>query len=171
MKGSDNIEVTPATQEQEPIITNLFELYVHDFSEFHHLDLGCNGRFGYEYLSQHWKKQGRHPFLIRVSGELAGFAFVKKGSELCGSPAVWDLAEFFVVRAYRRKGIGTRVAHELWRRFPGPWEIRVMPLNRVALRFWERAVESFLNGRIQPSRAERDDLTWYVFAFISSPVP
>ena len=166
-----DIEIIPALQEHEPILTNLFELCVRDFSEFHHLDLGCNGGFGYEYLSQHWEKQGRHPFLIRVSGELAGFAFVRKGSELCGSPAVWDLAEFFVVRTYRRKGIGTSVAHELWRRFPGPWEIRVMPMNRVALRFWEQAIERFLHGSIQPARVERNDVAWDVFAFISSPMP
>jgi predicted acetyltransferase len=174
LKGAEprvnDIEIVPATQEHELIITNLFELYVHDFTEFHHLDLDRNGRFGYEYLSLNWKKQGRHPFLISVNGNLAGFAFVKKGSELCGSRAVWDVSEFFVVRAYRKQGIGTRVAHELWKRFLGPWEIRVMPMNRVALRFWEQAVEKFLGTTLKPTRIEREDVSWYVFAFISSPL-
>lgn len=166
-----NIEIIPAIQEHEPVISNLFELYVHDFSEFHHLDLDHNGRFRPEYLSCNLKRRSRYPFLISVNGNLAGFAFVKKGSELCGSPAIWDIAEFFVVRAYRKQGIGTRVAQELWRRFPGPWEIRVMMLNYGALRFWGSAIQKFLGITIEPVRVERDDVSWYVYAFISSPKP
>ena len=45
-----HIEVIPAGPEQEPILANLLELYAHDFSEFHNLDLGPDGRFGYPSL-------------------------------------------------------------------------------------------------------------------------
>ena len=29
-----NVEVVPATAEQKPLLANLIELYIHDFSEF-----------------------------------------------------------------------------------------------------------------------------------------
>lgn len=41
------IEVVPAAPQQQPILANLFELYAHDFSEFHDVELGEEGRFGY----------------------------------------------------------------------------------------------------------------------------
>ncbi len=41
------IEVLLAAREQEPVLANLLELYVHDFSELRDLDVGEDGRFGY----------------------------------------------------------------------------------------------------------------------------
>ena len=42
-----DLEVIPAAAEQEPAVANLLELYAHDFSEFHHLEIEATGRFGY----------------------------------------------------------------------------------------------------------------------------
>ncbi len=160
------IELVRAAPEQESILANLLELYAHDFSEFHPLELGADGRFGYKHLPLYWNDPDRYPFLIKVDGRLAGLALVKRGSEVSDRKAVWDVGEFFVVRAYRRKGIGMKVAHEMWRRFPGPWEVRVMQSNRPALHFWERAITNFNNGEaIHPARIEKNDECWYLFAF------
>lgn len=131
-----HIEIIPAAAEQQPILANLLELYAHDFSEFHDLDLGPDGRFGCKRLPLYWSEPGRHPFLVRVDGKLAGFVFVKRGSEVSGDETVWDMAEFFVVRGYRRRGIGTEIAHEVWKRFPGLWEVRVMQSNNAARRIF-----------------------------------
>jgi predicted acetyltransferase len=103
-----------------------------------------------------------------VDGSLAGLALVKRGSEVSNRKTVWDVAEFFIVRAYRRKGIGMKVAHDMWKRFPGPWEVRVMQSNRTALNLWERATTTFNNGgAIEPASIDNDDERWYVFAFQS----
>src|SRR5271155_5379942 len=120
------VEVIPAAPDQEPILRNLLELYAHDFSEFRHLELGADGRFGYQPLPLYWSDPNRHPFLVKVDGQLAGFVLVKRGSEISGDETVWDMVEFFVVRAYRRRGIGTEIACDIWKRFPGLWEVRVM---------------------------------------------
>jgi hypothetical protein len=39
------VEVMPAILEDQPVLANLLELYIHDFSEFLSLDLGADGRF------------------------------------------------------------------------------------------------------------------------------
>ena len=124
-----NVEVIPATPEQQPILANMLELYAHDFSEFHDIELNPDGRFGYTKLPLYWVEPNRHPFLVMVDHKLAGLVLVKKGSEISGDDTVWDVAEFFVVRRYRRRGIGTEIAHKIWRRFPGRWEVRVMESN------------------------------------------
>src|SRR5438876_5635365 len=148
------IEVSPASSDQESILANLLELYAHDFSEFHDLELGADGKFGYKHLPLYWREPNRHPFLVRMDGKLAGLVLVKRGSEISRNETVWDMAEFFVVRGYRRRGIGTKTAHEVWRRFPGLWEVRVMESNVPARDFWAHAVSTFLGNAIHPAHVE-----------------
>src|SRR5450631_3073981 len=165
-----NIEVIPAAAEQQPTVANLLELYVHDFSEFHHLEIRGTGRFGYPSLPLYWSEPGRYPFLIKMGGNLAGLVFVKRGSEVSGNSAVWDMAEFFVLRGYRRRGIGTQVAHEVWRRFLGPWEVRVMQSNMPACGFWAHAIQTFTGEAIRPVPFEKDSERWKLFSFESRRV-
>jgi predicted acetyltransferase len=163
-----NIEVIPARREQEPILANLIELYAYDFSEFHAVDLGPDGRFGYPSLPLYWTAPGRHPFLIWVEDKLAGFALVKRGSEVSDDEMVWDMAEFFVARAYRRRGVGIQTAHEVWRRFPGLWEVRVMQANVSACDFWARAISIFVGKAVRPVRVDKGGKSWRLFSFEST---
>lgn len=135
---SAHLEVIPAVEEQEPTVANLLELYAHDFSEFLGLELGADGRFGYKNFLLYWSEPNRQPFLVRMDGKLAWLVFVKRGSEISANDTAWDMAEFFVVRRYRRRGIGTEIAHKVWRQFPGRWEVRVMQSNHAAHHFSEQ---------------------------------
>jgi predicted acetyltransferase len=170
MRTSAHIEVIPAAKEQMPILANLFELYAYDFSDFLDLELGPDGRFGYQRLPLYWSEPGRHPFLVRLNGKLAGLVLVKRGSEISGNEMVWDMAEFFVLRGYRRHGIGTEVARQVWNRLPGVWEVRVMLSNLPAVPFWARAISAFTGETIPSVRVEKGGKGWHVFSFESKPV-
>jgi predicted acetyltransferase len=159
---SPRLQVIPAIVDEMPIVANLLQLYAHDFSEFHDLELGPDGRFNYPPLPLYWSDPNRHPFLVRIEGKLAGFVLVKMES------SIWDMVEFFVVRGYRRQGIGTAIAHEIWKRFPGPWEVRVMQLNHSALQFWQRSIAAFTGKAIQPIHIEKDGKSWQLFSFEST---
>ena len=87
-KQFDNVAVIPAGPEQQPILANLLELYAHDFSEFSNVEIGPDGRFGYNRLSLYWCDAERHPFLVRKDGRLAGMILVKRGSEASGDATV-----------------------------------------------------------------------------------
>jgi predicted acetyltransferase len=93
---------------------------------------------------------------------------VKRGSEISGKESVWDMAEFFIVRGYRRRGIGTETAHEVWRQFPGLWEVRVMESNSSAHHFWERAITEFTGEAIHAVRVVRCGKCWHLFSFDST---
>jgi predicted acetyltransferase len=164
-----DVQVIPALPEQESILANLLELYAHDFSEFINLQLGADGRFGYERLPSYWKESNRHPFLITADGHLAGFVFVHRGSELSDDADVWDVAEFFIVRGFRRLGLGTKAAQEIWKRFIGDWEVRVIDRNQQAKTFWARAIKEFLGETIEPIRIAKGGEVWHVFSFKSEP--
>ncbi len=167
-------EIFPATKEEMPIVANLFELYAHDFSEFHFVEPGPDGRFGYTDLPLYWSESGRYPFLIRVDGKLAGFALIRRLAPVAGHDASsdrdasWDMAEFFVLRAYRRRGVGRETAYRIWRQFPGLWQVRVMRANQIAYKFWQRAIAEFAGKAMSLTHAERAGEMWDVFSFSSS---
>ena len=131
------------------------------------LTLKPDGRFGYPGLSRYWQDESRHPFLVTVDGHLAGFALVARGSRVSGDPRVWDMAEFFILRGYRKRGVGAAVAQDLWRRFPGAWEVRVVENNGAARAFWSAAIPRFASSKTAESWAELYGKRWQVFSFVS----
>lgn len=159
------VQLVVATAEQEPVVANLMELYAHDFSEIADLHLNANGRFGYPPLPLYWQESNRYPFLITVDGQLAGFVLVKQGSEVSGDKAVWDVAEFFIARGHRRHGVGMNAAHEVWRKFPGRWEVRVTPRNQAGRAFWQRAIAAFMGVTVQSAARQIKGKNWHVFSF------
>ena len=152
----------PATADQQPILANLLELYCYEFSAFFPIEIGPDGRFDYPNLPLWWNGADHYPFLVRIDGKLAGFALVKREAD-----GVWDVAEFFVLRSYRRRGVGLQVAHEVWRIFPGPWQIRVMEVNASGVAFWERAIAAFKGEAIESVPFEKGGARWRKFRFES----
>jgi predicted acetyltransferase len=151
-----------------PMLGNLLELYVHDLSEVFPVELGPDGRFGYEKLPLYWAEPVvRHAFLIKQGRHVAGFALATRGSPASEDPEDLDVAEFFVLRRYRRSGIGRQAAMALWDSVPGHWVVRVSEANRVGLAFWSEVIRAYTSGdfveRVQPDDSQR----WRVFRFAS----
>ena len=55
-------------------------------------------------------------------------------------PILADSTSGFVLRKYRRAGIGTIAARALFARFPGRWQVRQLAMNAAATAFWRRAI-------------------------------
>lgn len=141
------VTLTPVTPADATLLTNLFELYLHDMSEIFPLHVGPDGRFGYERLPLFWSEpETRWGFFIRSGEEIAGFALVMRGSPASDDPEILDLSEFFVLRSYRRTRIGKRAAFLVWDRLPGRWSVRVAERNRGGLPFWDAAVAEYTGG-------------------------
>lgn len=128
------------------MLRNLMELYQHDHSEWDQADLDRHGLYGYTYFDQYWTEEGRHPFLVRIDGKLAGFVLVRTPPNTSGENRV---TEFFIVRKYRRKGIGRRVAFRIFDMFAGRWEIAQVQSNHIARAFWEQAISQYTKGQYE----------------------
>ena len=165
--GKPNIEIIPASLEQKAILANLLELYCHDFCDFVDLEIGPDGRFGFSDVDLYWTEPARHPLLIYVDTRLAGFVLIDGLSRGSQEETVWDVAQFFILRGYRRAGIGTEVAHQVWKRFPGRWEVRVMVSNEPAYHFWRHAIQSFAGHETGASRVMQGGRERHVFTFES----
>ncbi len=152
------IDVREATAEHRPILANLLQFYLYDFTEFMGWDIPDTGRFKEDDLAGCWTEPWRHPFLIRVDGKLAGFAIVDSRSALTGDTDTRDIAEFFIVRRYRRRGVGASVATWLLDHFPGKWEIRQLAQNTAATTFWRKLIDRYTGGRFE--EVFWDDARW-----------
>lgn len=161
-----HVELTEASISDQPVLANLLSLYLHDFSEVFGNAPGPDGRFVYDRLPLYFEDDSRFPFLVRSDGRLAGFALVSRGSVITGSPEVWDLSEFFVVRGLRRLGIGRLAASAVFTRFPGAWEVRALDRNKGAAEFWNSAIAQHTGGVFETLPWESGPgLTWKVFRF------
>lgn len=169
-EGGREVSLEPATHAQKPILENLLELYVHDLSEAFEIEIGRDGRFGYERLPLYWQEAARRfPFLIRVGAEWAGFALVTRGSPVTEDPSDLDVAEFFVLRRYRRSGVGRRAAFLLFDRIPGHWVVRVAERNRRGLPFWREVIPDYTRGQVLSETMPGADQDWMVFKFDTRP--
>ncbi|MCC2645027.1 MAG: Acetyltransferase, family, partial [Burkholderiales bacterium] len=142
----------------------------YDFTEFCDFDIGENGFYGYEYLPLYWRDQNRFPFLIYVDNKLAGFVLVQKGSPISEETQIWDIAEFFIMKKYKKRGIGTIVAHKIWQQFNGYWQIRVLTGNQIACSFWLQAIKKFTSSIPTKVDIKVKDEDWIVYKFESMSI-
>jgi predicted acetyltransferase len=122
------------------------ELYLYEFSDVDGREIGEDGRFGYATLDAYWGAPGRYPFLVRVDGKLAGFALVAAQRILDGATPGHLIAEFFILRTYRRRGVGTAAAFQIFDAFPGLWWVGEHAANAPARAFWRAVIDQYTCG-------------------------
>lgn len=164
MTTPSSIALQPITLDHASVLRNLFQLYVYDFSELLPLDLAASGLFEPPLGEEWWTREDHFAFFIRSAeaGKLIGFALVRRGSRVTDASDVMDVAEFFVVRGARARGVGSAAAHALFARFDAPWEIRVRESNLPAQKFWSRVVSGWQGVQPTPEPFVRDGVSWNV---------
>lgn len=160
----------PAAPRDQPLLAQLLEEYAREFSHFHPVEFDQDGRFVYRDLPAYWQKPGRFPFLIRVENAVAGFALVRRTDSPSGRELVFDIAEFFVTPAFRRRGVATSAAHQTWKKFPALWQVRVLEANQPAMRFWQNAITRFTESAAQSVSFTVRAEVWRRFSFDSRSV-
>jgi predicted acetyltransferase len=150
--AGEEVHVVAVSLADKAVLQHMLELYLHDLSEFEEeLRLNQHGLFGYRYLDHYWTEPGRYPLFIELTEQLAGFALVRRLPD-----SAYSVAEFFVLRYFRRTLVGSRAAMLLFDRFPGPWEVRQAPANLPAQAFWRRVIGEYTHGNFVESRDEAD---------------
>lgn len=123
----------PVSGAQRAVVERLWQLYMHDLSEFWGSMPDADGLYPPGRMPSYFDGPGRGGYLIFSDAALAGFALVRG---LNREPKV--LGDFFVVRAARSKGVGHAAALQVLGLHPGRWEIAFQEENRRAARFWRR---------------------------------
>lgn len=147
--------------ERARTIANLFQLYIHDFTDFwetRRVEIGEDGRFPpYPPLETYFREPDRSAFLIRADSHIAGFALLDTHSH-SGEPVDHNMGEFFVARPYRREGVGRVAALSLIEERPGQWELAVARRNTGALSFWRGVADRAALGPVD--ERDQNDESW-----------
>ncbi|MEN5033756.1 GNAT family N-acetyltransferase [Pseudomonas sp. TWI929] len=128
------IALLPTTADQAPLIRNLYQFYSYDSSDWEQEDVEVDGRFYVhdEHLQRYWQDDGWGAYLVLADGFIAGFVLVER-SELPGINAL-ELADLFILKKYRRQGIGQAVALQLLGG-EGDWLLRCYAQDPPAVAF------------------------------------
>lgn len=162
-----NIEIREPTQQQEPALANLLQMYLYELTNILDFDLSDEGFYMFDNFSSYWTDNNKFPFLVYVDDKITGFVLVQKGSPVSATQDIWDIDEFFVMRKFRHQGVGTTIANTVWQRFKGPWQVRVLHKNTEALKFWEYAIHKFTGDQPNKTNFHMNNNAWYLFKFTS----
>jgi predicted acetyltransferase len=91
-------------------------------------------------------------FIILNDQQPAGFAMVTPGgsvSQASGPRSNYRMAEFFISRPQRRRGVGRSAVRLILDRFDGTWEIIEYLRNPGAVSFWRKVVAHYTGGNYE----------------------
>ena len=141
------IRVQPITSDRYSVLSNLVQLYLYDISELDQRELGKDGCYSFRDINFYLQANNGWAFQLLRRGIIVGFALVALRRSWIHEDTVYSIDDLFVLRNYRKQGIGRIAAFRLFSTFPGTWEVSEMEENKPAHVFWRQVVDEFTKGR------------------------
>ena len=151
------------------VLRNLFEHYLHDMAQWFEFDTELDGRYSYP-TNEVWEK-GYDVYFAYAESMPIGFGLVGSAESWTGNAAMRDMDEFFVIRRYRRHGVGATFANHLWDQYPGDWLVRVLQGNLPAMPFWRGIIAARTENAFREEVCTSNQRLWSYFTFKSTPQP
>lgn len=129
-----------------PVLISLTQFYLYDLSEIEPFDIIDTGQFQDVLLQKNATHSDIETFLIYGGNQLIGFAIVSRQSKLRSQFSGHTMEALFVLRRYRRHGLGRNSACEIFDHFPGTWEVATHGLNVRGMAFWRSVIDAYTNG-------------------------
>jgi predicted acetyltransferase len=147
-------------------LQNLFEHYLHDMAEWFQFDYAPDGRYAYD--PAFYRDNGAEVWFAYVGEIPIAFAVVGSAQAFIDDADAKDLDEFFVVRRYRRSGVGRDFARQVWDAYSGRWVVRVFQGNVPALPFWRGAIAEYTDHAYREEVRSIRERPWSYFTFDNS---
>jgi predicted acetyltransferase len=139
-----SIEIRTATADDQQPLSRMLELYQHDLSDIWDQDLDAHGLYGYQTDWYFCGRETSKAFVFLVAGKYAGAALVNTHCRL--KENTWWMAQFFVVKKYRGRGVGELAAQHIFDNIRGKWEVGQIKGNDQGLKFWTKVISRYTNA-------------------------
>ena len=143
MSNAESAVIRAAQSADRLPLYRMLELYQYELSDIWDQDLDLHGEYGYA-LDRYFEESAFKAFVALVAGKYAGFALADRAVKIASSGKWMD--QFFVLKKYRRTGLGSSLAVAVFKALPGYWEVGQMPANLAAQSFWRRTIAQHTNG-------------------------
>lgn len=151
----DKYNITDIVKRQ---IYKLLQFSEYDFSEYIGSDLNVYGEFEYEHYEDYFIDEKRKIYLLKINNNLAGFAFINNISyQLNNDDNILCVAEFFIMKKYRKKGYGRILAKYIFDTLNGKWEVFQMKNNTIAGIFWDNIIKDYTKNNYKVIELENED--------------
>ena len=110
--------------------------YEEEFSVLTGKERNAQGKFE---LDVDWHAPNRGFYFVKHNVKV-GFCIIHE------EDGRFDVAEFYVVPSSRGSKIGEKMAHALFQRFRGPWQVRQIKGADRATQFWRKVISTYTHG-------------------------
>jgi predicted acetyltransferase len=170
---AESVRVRVADGTERRLIENLIEFYIYEFMQLEPPfptrfdDRDCYPAFSD--LDRYWRIEGFRPLLIRAEERLAGFALINTHSRR-GEKVEFNMAEFFIAREHRGRGVATEAVRLVMAQYAGRWEIAAAEHNMAAKMFWSRTLAETPNvSHLVQHEGDGDRWRGPIWSFRSRP--
>ena len=141
-----NFELIYGSKDCINVVNNLMQFYIYDFSEFLSYDVEEDGLYkAYAGLEKYWEEEdSKFPYIIKKGDKYVGFVLVDKYKL---DEDFFSIAEFFIMKKYRREGMGKAAARQLFTLHRGNWRIHQRETNVGAQVFWRKIINEYTHGQ------------------------
>ncbi len=143
--------IKPAEISEKETISRLLQPYLTELSQFPDENpdyKDANGIYLYPYLDDYWQEESRYPYLLYADETLAGFALVRKDR------GRWQMAEFYVLPEFRRRGLAMKCVDDIFRIHTGGWTITFNKHNNPSRQLWKKLADKLAVGDIEEGEAD-----------------
>jgi len=128
-----------ATLNEKRVISTLLQAYLEELSHYPGEVIEYkdeSGTYNYPFFDTYWRENQRYPYLLFEENRTAGFALVRRKKEH------WEMAEFYVLPEFRRRGLGMSCALDIFKNHLGKWEIHFNKYNLASRSLWHKSAIS-----------------------------
>ena len=136
------IKLVSVQEKDRDLLWNILQKYLYEMSGYYGDQMDENGDYSYRYFDEYFSDPRRAAYFIYDDAGLAGFAMLNPYSAVGGEPD-HTMAEFTIFPSCRRRHLAKDVVRELFRMYPGKWEIKFNENNPAAKRLWETVTAKY----------------------------
>jgi len=133
---------------------NLQQLYEHEFATITGYKTGDNGLYSQKEIMSHWHEKF-DVYILYQDKRPIGFSVINLKSMINSNVNTRDMAEFFIVPDSRKHGLGKWFAQEIFKKYPGKWQVRQFP-GLKAREFWTKVISEFTQGYFKDTEMKNE---------------
>ncbi len=147
------LEIEAVEEGDVDALHRMIDFYCYDYAEFDGADLLPSGSYEYIDARKYYERNNTYPYVFKMNGEYAGFALIQRVTDETGT--FWYLEDYFIMRKFRRYGIGKQAAVRIFDRLEGEWEVRQDASNEPAQKFWKKVIGAYTNNHYRSIQRRR----------------
>ena len=136
------IELIKVKKEEYNKLDNIFQLYLHELSEFFPADFNCE-TCRYEYnLNKYIDNENNISYFIKEDNLIYGFILLDILEN-----NTYEISEIFILNNYKKRNIGTIASMIVFDKYKGNWIVKAVPNSNKAEMFWTKVIGKYTNNK------------------------